>query len=150
MEELKVGTIQKGTVRSIAKYGAFVDLSGGSRGLVHISEISDSYVADVSSFLIVGQEVTVKVISLESGKVGLSIKQAERTAAAPEKRAPERQAERRAPEKRRKDERGRFKPAPPKPEPATFEEKLKQFMSDSDRKLSGCRHYEHITRSRKR
>lgn len=67
----------KGTICSIASYGAFVDLGNNLSGLVHISEISHSFVKDISEHLQVGQEVGVRVISMDSrtGRIGLSIKQ---------------------------------------------------------------------------
>lgn len=73
--ELEVGAILEGKVTGITKFGAFVSLPGGRSGLVHISEIAYSYVSDVSEFLEVGQEVKVKLISVdESGRINLSIK----------------------------------------------------------------------------
>ena len=49
--EISVGAILEGTIKSITKFGAFVSLPGGRSGLVHISEIAHSYVANVSDFL---------------------------------------------------------------------------------------------------
>lgn len=73
--ELEVGAILEGKVTGITKFGAFVSLPGGRSGLVHISEIAYSYVSDVSEFLEVGQDVKVKLISIdESGRINLSIK----------------------------------------------------------------------------
>ena len=52
-------------------------MENGDTGLVHISEVADSYVKDVNEFLKVGDEVKVKVINIEdNGKIGLSIRQA--------------------------------------------------------------------------
>ena len=59
--EISVGAILEGTIKSITKFGAFVSLPGGRSGLVHISEIAHSYVANVSDFLSEGQAVKVKV-----------------------------------------------------------------------------------------
>ena len=74
--ELEVGSIVEGKVTSITKFGAFVALPGGKSGLVHISEIAHSYVSDVNDFLTVGQDVKVKVISIdERRRINLSIKQ---------------------------------------------------------------------------
>ena len=58
--ELVVGAILDGKVTGITKFGAFVALPGGKSGLVHISNISDSYVNNINDFLSVGQEVKVK------------------------------------------------------------------------------------------
>jgi S1 RNA binding domain protein len=75
---LKVGSIVEGTVVNITNFGAFVELVGGKTGLVHISEVSNSFVKDIRDFLKEREKVKVKVISIESdGKVSLSIKQAQ-------------------------------------------------------------------------
>ena len=70
------GDILEGTVQGITKFGAFVELPGGAVGLVHISEIADTYVHDVKDFIKEGDKVTVKVLNVAGKKVGLSIKQA--------------------------------------------------------------------------
>ena len=62
--EISVGAVLEGTIKSITKFGAFVTLPGGRSGLVHISEISHSYVTNVSDFLTEGQAVKVKVVSI--------------------------------------------------------------------------------------
>ncbi|MDR3729544.1 MAG: S1 RNA-binding domain-containing protein, partial [Oscillospiraceae bacterium] len=72
--ELEVGSILEGKVTTITKFGAFVALPGGKSGLVHISEIANQFVNDVHDFLQEGQEVKVKVLSTEGGKINLSIK----------------------------------------------------------------------------
>lgn len=75
---LEVGKVVEGKVMSITKFGAFVQLPDGSTGLVHISEVADQYVTNVSDFLKESQVVNVKVISIdEKGKYSLSIKKAE-------------------------------------------------------------------------
>ena len=75
--QLEIGKIYTGKVKGITQYGAFVDIDGGGSGMVHISEISRSYVNDIHEHLQEGQEVTVKVIGInEAGKVSLSIKKA--------------------------------------------------------------------------
>lgn len=75
---LKEGSIIEGTVVNITNFGAFVELAGGKTGLVHISEVSDTFVKDIRNFLKEKDKVKVKVISVEdNGKVSLSIKQAQ-------------------------------------------------------------------------
>ena len=66
----------EGKVTSITKFGAFVALDNGKSGLVHISEIANSFVNDVHDFLQEGQTVKVLVLSTENGKINLSIKKA--------------------------------------------------------------------------
>ena len=73
--EFAVGAILEGKVTGITKFGAFVALPGGKSGLVHISNISDSYVSDINEFLTVGQEVKVKVLNIDQNdRINLSIK----------------------------------------------------------------------------
>jgi general stress protein 13 len=75
---VEVGQVLKGKVTGIQSFGAFVALEGeaGTQGLVHISEVSNTYVKDINEFLTVGQEVEVKVIKLDeaSKKISLSIR----------------------------------------------------------------------------
>ncbi len=85
---IEVGTKVDGKVSGITNFGAFVDLGEHRSGLVHISEVSDSFVKDIHSVLKVGDSVTVKVLSIaDDGKIALSIRKAvERSAqAAPKK-----------------------------------------------------------------
>lgn len=72
---LEVGTTVEGKVKSIAPFGAFVDLPEGKTGLVHISEISTDYVHDINEHLKVSDVVRVKIVSIDpKGKINLSIK----------------------------------------------------------------------------
>lgn len=73
---LMAGNILEGTVVNITNFGAFVDIEGKT-GLVHISEVADSYVKDIREHLSEQDKVKVKVISIDdNGKISLSIKQA--------------------------------------------------------------------------
>lgn len=75
--EIKEGDIVDGIVKNVVAFGAFVDIGTKNDGLVHVSQISDSkFVKDPNDFLEVGQEVRVKVVSIDekTGKVGLSMK----------------------------------------------------------------------------
>ena len=75
--QLKAGMILDGTVSGITGFGAFIDLPDGLSGMVHISEVAPVYVSDINEHLAIGQEVRVKVLSVdERGKVSLSIKKA--------------------------------------------------------------------------
>lgn len=131
--ELSVGAILEGKVKTITKFGAFVTLPENRTGMVHISEVANTYVSDIRAHLTEGQDVRVKVIGIdETGRISLSIKRAQ------EQQRPARPQRPSAPLQRQKSE------------PLTFEEKLKQFMSDSDSKISGCKQYEHRTKSRRR
>lgn len=75
---IEVGAKLQGKVSGITNFGAFIDLGAGKTGLVHISEVSNGYVKDIHDVLSVGDEVTVKVISVnDDGKIGLSIRKAQ-------------------------------------------------------------------------
>ena len=127
---IEVGSIQEGKVTGIMNFGAFVSLPGGKSGLVHISEISNTFVKDVHDHLNVGQMVKVKVLEInEQGKINLSIKRA----LAEEKKEPEREVAPPpvAPSKPVMTEVGVV--APPTGD-LSFEEKLKKFMQASDSK----------------
>ena len=139
--ELTVGAILDGKVKTITNFGAFVALPENKTGLIHISEVANSYVSDIRQHLTEGQDVKVMVIGLENGKVNLSIKRLEAK--------PQREN---APQRANSAPRRPSAPTPP-PAPKTadqlFEEKLKAFMSESDSKISGIR-AEHRTKSRRR
>ena len=74
---IEVGNILPGKVTGITNFGAFVDLGNRKTGLVHISEVSNSYIKDIKDVLTVGDEVQVKVMEIAGdGKVSLSIRRA--------------------------------------------------------------------------
>lgn len=74
--QVAVGTIVEGKIAKITNYGAFVDLDGSGTGMIHISEIANTYVKDINDHVKLGDTVTVKVIGInEQGKVSLSIKE---------------------------------------------------------------------------
>ena len=156
--ELAVGQVLEGTVTGITKFGAFVSLEGGKSGLVHISEVANTFVNDVHDHVQIGQKVKVKVLSLgEAGKINLSIKRLE---AKPQRENAPRQgsnfrsgAPRRdnAPAQNRPVRSAPTPPPAPKTADQLFEERLKQFMTESDSKISSIRQYsDHRTKSRRR
>ena len=71
---VEVGSIVQGKVAGITNFGAFIQLPDGKTGLVHISEIAEEYVTDIKNHLQENQQVKVKVLSIENGKISLSIK----------------------------------------------------------------------------
>ncbi len=77
--KFEVGSVVTGTVKGIQPYGAFVALDENTQGLVHISEVTHGFVKDVNEHLKVGQEVQVKVLSVDeaAGKISLSIRATE-------------------------------------------------------------------------
>ena len=134
---IEIGAIVEGKVSGITKFGAFVDLPDGTTGMVHISEVSRTYVKEIKDFLQVGQAVKVKVLSVEDKKIALSIKQTQpkgESAAKPPK-----------PKTQRKS----YKPAPPVTSPgdfewqssraaapSTFEDMMSSFKKTSEDKMS--------------
>ena len=151
--ELTVGAILEGKVKSITNFGAFISLPENKTGMVHISEVANTYVSDIREHLTEGQDVKVMVIGLENGKTNLSIKRLE----AKPRREDSGRGETRQPRREGGQNQSRpfrSEPTPP-PAPKTadqlFEEKLKQFMSESDSKISSIRQYsDHRTKSRRR
>ena len=148
--ELTVGAILEGKVKSITNFGAFIALPENKTGMVHISEVSNSYVSDIRQHLTEGQDVKVVVIAVEGTKVNLSIKRLE-----PKPQREQRPNNFRPAAPRR--EGAPTRPSAPLPPPAPktadqlFEEKLKAFMSESDSKISSIRQYsDHRTKSRRR
>ena len=74
----EVGKIYEGKVTGITKFGAFVELEPGVTGMVHISEVANTFVNEIKDHLTEGPAVKVKVLSVsDEGKISLSIKKAE-------------------------------------------------------------------------
>jgi len=75
--EPEIGKIYDATITKIMNFGAFCEFMPGKEGLVHVSELCDEYIKDVSSVVKEGQEVKIKVIGIDDQhRVKLSIKQA--------------------------------------------------------------------------
>lgn len=159
--ELAVGEIISGKVTGITKFGAFVSLPEGKSGLVHISEVDQSYVSDIRDHLTEGQEVKVKVIAIDdNGRVNLSIKRTQpRQNSNGEQRSFRRSNQngthsdgngtggyqRRAGssnggKKFQQRQPGGYAPRQAAKEaPASFEDKLKLFMQDSESRMADLR-----------
>ena len=74
---MEVGKIYEGKVTGITKFGAFIEIEPGTTGMVHISEISNTYVNEIKDHLTEGQTVKDKVLIIgDDGKISLSIKKA--------------------------------------------------------------------------
>ena len=151
--ELEAGLITTGKVTGITKFGAFVTIAPGRSGLVHISEIANTYVNDVSEHLSVGQEVTVKVIRIdENGRLNLSIKQAQPRQETRNERTPRpRSQDPRSAAPAQSFSSGRQPEVyvPQKSNDEAFEDKLKKFMQVSDSKMAGVAQYEHRSSRRR-
>lgn len=161
--ELSVGTVVEGKVKQITKFGAFILLPDHSTGMVHISEIAHSFVNDIHDHLTEGQTVNVLVIGNENGKVNLSIKRTLEPPAKPQfsrarpqgDRAPSDRPQSARPQGERPayDRRRPAQPsaAPAAPQAKSFDDMLKQFMTESDSKISSLRQYsDRKTKSRRR
>lgn len=121
---LEIGMIVEGTVVGITKFGAFVELEENKVGLVHISEIADTFVEDIRQFVKEQDKVKVKVLGVnDRGKYDLSIKQASDTWKA---RPP-------------KPVKGRFRRdtegAGQQNADVSFEDKLAKFLKESEERL---------------
>ncbi|WP_332697267.1 S1 domain-containing RNA-binding protein [Halalkalibacter lacteus] len=152
---IEAGSKLQGKVTGITHFGAFVELPGGSTGLVHISEVADNYVKDINEFLKVGDEVLVKVVNVEKdGKIGLSIRKAvdrperpetsERSARPPRPDRPDRpsrpynsQRPSRPQGGNRPQGGGGRGPRPNQARPSlSFEDKMNRFLKDSEERIS--------------
>ena len=75
--QLKVGEVVEGKVTGITNFGVFVDLGEGKTGMVHISEVAQTYVNEIRDFVKDGETVKVKIMNIgEDGKISLSMKRA--------------------------------------------------------------------------
>ena len=130
----EVGAILEGKVTGMTDFGAFVELESGKTGMVHISEVSSSFVKNIRDFLEEGQTVKVKVLSIsDNGRINLSIKKAQppQESAQPRPRPPRPQNQRRS------------QPAnvwqgtkTVSTEGQTFEEMMARFKQVSDEKIT--------------
>lgn len=153
---IEAGAILEGTIINITNFGAFIEVEGKT-GLVHISEVADSYVKDIRDFLNEGDKIKVKVVRIEpTGKISLSIKQAnpdmkarEGTASAEDTRpsggAPTGRLRDAKPAGERKpysrqpgeDDWAHSRRARPMEKgPATFEDMMSRFQKDSEEKMA--------------
>ena len=144
--EFTVGAIVEGKVKTITNFGAFVALPENKTGMVHISEVANTFVSDIRQHLTEGQDVKVMIIGNENGKINLSIKRLE---AKPQRENTPREGGFRPAARPARRDAAPTPPPAPKTADQLFEEKLKAFMSESDSKLSGIR-ADHRTKSRRR
>ena len=132
---LEIGAIVEGKITGLTAFGAFVSLPDGKSGMVHISEVSTSFVKDIKDFLKEGQTVKVKVVGIsEEGKISLSIRKAEPRPEKTEQRE-------NAPQRTRRNDRPRnanvWQGQTQKAKEAmSFEDMMAQFKQVSDEKMS--------------
>ncbi|MBQ0083204.1 MAG: S1 RNA-binding domain-containing protein [Clostridiales bacterium] len=126
--EIAVGQIVEGKITGITNFGVFVDLGDNKTGLVHISEVAQTYVNDIKEHVKVNDVVKMKVLSVsEDGKISLSIKRAM------EQKRPERKAY--MPKTPSKPD-SSVVWEPQKNEPSSFEEMMNRFKQTSEEKFS--------------
>ncbi len=73
-KEFQIGEIVEGTVIKILEFGAIVDIGGGREGMIHVSELKEGFVKKVEDVVKVGDFVRAKIIKMENGRIGLSMK----------------------------------------------------------------------------
>ncbi|MGV8124847.1 MAG: S1 RNA-binding domain-containing protein [Vulcanimicrobiota bacterium] len=119
---LEIGSIVEGIVTGITNFGAFIELPNGKTGLVHISEVADTFVEDVRQFLREKDKVQVKILGInEKGKYDLSIKQVSRK---DEPSSPREEHHYREKKQRHFQH-----------EEMNFEDKITKFMKESEERL---------------
>ncbi len=126
--ELAVGQIVEGKITGITNFGVFVDLGDSKSGMVHISEVAQTFVSEIREHVKENDQVKVKVLAIsDDGKISLSIK--------------------RAMEEKRTERKPKAAATQPKPdssfvwsakktEPASFEEMMNRFKQTSEEKFS--------------
>ena len=127
----EVGKIYEGKVTGITKFGAFVELEPGTTGMVHISEVANTFVNEIKDHLTEGQQVKVKVLGIsEEGKISLSIKKA--LPPPPKKEFKGRSDNRSSDRKPRADKAVSKEPQTPE---SAFEEMMSRFKASSDERM---------------
>ena len=129
---LAPGDLVQGKVAKLVKFGVIVELPEGRSGLVHISEIADAFVRDVSDYFEEGDELRVKILGTDDrGRLQLSAKQAEaREPIRPVEPSPRHMGSGRTSE--------------------SFEERLSEFMKHSERRLVDLKRNRDAKRKRRR
>lgn len=133
--QLEEGAILEGKVTGITGFGVFVELEKGTTGMVHISEVSNTFVNEIKDFVQEGDVVKVKVLQVsDNGKISLSMKRAveqprgQQSHGAPRQQGTQRPA--------RQNYQPRAEWVKKSPEPVTFEDMMAKFKQSSDEKFS--------------
>ena len=147
--QFKVGEIVEGKITGITNFGLFLDIGEGKSGMVHISEVSRTYVNNIREMFKENDTVKAKIMNIgEDGKISLSIKRA----------LPPQESTGESDNGRRREKRPAAPPkpdnsytwAPKKTEPASFEEMMNRFKQTSDEKFSDLKRKNPETRRSKR
>lgn len=133
MSEHVVGSIVEGKVIKITPFGAIVALEGGGQGLVHISQIANSFVQDINDHIKVDDTIKVKIMTIdaETKRISLSIR-----AALPKPERPERQSNYKPRDQKPNYDRRNDSQASPQPPLNEFEERMKDFLKQSNDKMA--------------
>ncbi len=145
--QFKVGDIVEGKITGITNFGVFADIGEGKSGMVHISEISRTYVNDIHEHVKENDVFKMKVISIgDDGKIALSI----RRAIEPEKKTDGDFKRRESRTNHGSKQDNSFTWTQKKSEPASFEEMMNHFKQTSDEKFSDLKRKNPETRRSKR
>lgn len=126
--QITAGEIFEGKITGITNFGVFVDIGDGKSGMVHISEVANTYVNNINEHLKVGESVKVKVLNIgDDGKIALSIKRA-----LPQQKPQPK--ERKTYQQTKPD--NSYTWTPRKNTATSFEEMMNQFKQSSDEKFS--------------
>ncbi|GGM37084.1 general stress protein 13 [Paraliobacillus quinghaiensis] len=125
-EKFTEGQVLEGKVTGVQSYGAFVALDDQIQGLVHISEVTHGFVKDINEFLSVGDEVKVKILSIdeEKNKYSLSIRATEE---APKQQAKTKQPQAKQQQQQSQQEEAGFN---------TLKDKLSEWIEQSEDRKS--------------
>lgn len=140
----KIGEIYEGNVTGLTNFGAFIKLSNGDTGMVHISEVAPVYVKDINEFLSEGQSVKVKVLAINDNKISLSIKQAQ-----PPKKSEASEPFAKRPAKNIYRD-NKNQPAREQGSAMSFEDMMAKFKADSEEKMSALKRSTDMGSSRRR
>ncbi len=131
--QLEVGQLVEGKITGITNFGVFVEFLEGKTGMVHISEVAQTYVSDIREHVKEGDTVKMKVLTIgDNGKISLSIKRAME----PEKRQNRGEFRRENRSEQRNTIDSSYTWVPKKSEPASFEDMMNKFKQTSDEKFS--------------
>ncbi len=140
-EKVQVGSVVEGKVLRIKPFGAIVSLGDKTQGLVHISQIANSFVQDINEHIAVGDIVKVKILSVDeaSNKISLSIREALPTP--PKTAKPHFEKKFRSKEQKSNYENRTMRPADdyfkPQAAPSDFEDKMKDWLKQSNERQAG-------------
>jgi S1 RNA binding domain protein len=74
MRTMRIGDIVEGEVFKITSFGAFIRLCDGKNALIHISQVADGFVENISDYLKLGDKISARILKIDAGKVDLTLK----------------------------------------------------------------------------